>query len=197
MFHPTTIIFVLFFCMLNINMINISLDELKPVAKNRNIRDYENKSKKDLIKELSKPKPKIKIDKKKLEKIRKDFYEFRHKFSKKEIGKYRKSFYDVKNYRYLSASEIKARKNLTKFKKSLKFKKFYGNIDSVDYDDRDCDIYDNNYDFADDDEYRKVGSVRRLFKEFDRDSYKPIRTNCGFGGRENNYIEYKSRGDRY
>ena len=53
-------------------MINISLDELKPVAKNRNIRDYENKSKKDLIKELSKPKPKIKIDKKKLEKIRKD-----------------------------------------------------------------------------------------------------------------------------
>ena len=40
-------------------MINISLDELKLVAKNRNIRDYENKSKKDLIKALSKPKPKM------------------------------------------------------------------------------------------------------------------------------------------
>ena len=44
----------------NINMINISLDELKLVAKNRNIKDYENKSEEDLIKILSKPKPKNK-----------------------------------------------------------------------------------------------------------------------------------------
>ena len=62
-------------------MINQSLDELKLVARNRNIRDYENKSEKDMIKALSKPKPKIKIDKKKLEEIRKDFNELRHKFS--------------------------------------------------------------------------------------------------------------------
>ena len=58
--------------MLSINMINQSLNELKLVARNRNIRDYENKSEKDLIKALSKPKPKIKIDKKKLEEIRKE-----------------------------------------------------------------------------------------------------------------------------
>ena len=59
-------------------------------------------------------------------------------FSKKEIDKYRKSFYDIKNYRYLSASEIKkARKNLTELKKSLWLKKLYGNVDSVDYDDLD------------------------------------------------------------
>ena len=35
---------------------------------------------------------------------------------------------------------------------------------------------------------------------FDRDYYRPIRTDDGFGGRRNNYIdyiEYKSRGDRY
>ena len=51
-------------------------------------------------------------------------------------------------------------------------KKFYGNVDSVDYDD--LDSYDDNYDFADDDDqYRENGSVRRLFKEFDRDYYKP------------------------
>ena len=31
-------------------MINLSLDELKLVAKSRNIKDYENKSEKDLIK---------------------------------------------------------------------------------------------------------------------------------------------------
>ena len=36
-------------------MINLSLDELRLIAQNRNIRDYENKSKKELIKALSKP----------------------------------------------------------------------------------------------------------------------------------------------
>ena len=77
-------------------MINLSLDELKLVAKNRNIRDYENKSEKDLIKVLREPKPKIKINKKKLEEIRKDISELRHKFSKKDIDKYRKCFYDIK-----------------------------------------------------------------------------------------------------
>ena len=149
-----------------------------------------------MIKALSEPKPKIRINKKKLEEIRKDFNELRHKFSKKEIDKYRKAFYDIKNYRYLSASEIKeVGKNLNELKKSLRFKKFHGDIDSVDYDD--LDNYDDNYDFADDDEYRKIGSIRTLFKEFDRDYYKPIRTDDGFAGRRNNYIEYKSKGDRY
>ena len=177
-------------------MINLSMNELKLIAQNRNISDYESKSEKDLIKALSEPKPKIKINKKKLEEIWKDFYKLRHKFPKKEIDKYRKAFYDIKNYRYLSTSEIKdARKNLTKLKKSLRFKKFHSNIDSVDYDD--LDNYNDNYDFVDDDEYRKIGSIRTLFKEFDRDYYKPIRTDDGFAGRRNNYIEYKSKGDRY
>ena len=47
-------------------MINLSLDELKLVAKIRNIKGYENKSEEDLIKILSKPKPKINIAKKKI-----------------------------------------------------------------------------------------------------------------------------------
>ena len=171
-------------------MINLSLDELRLIAQNRNIRDYENKSEKDLIKALSEPKPKIRINKKKLEEIRKDFNELRHKFSKKEIDKYRKAFYVIKNYKHLSTSEIEeARKNLIELRKSLRFKKFHGDIDSVDYDD--LDNYDDNYDFADDDEYRKIGSVTRLFKEFDRDCYKPIRTDDGFGGRRNNYRIYE------
>ena len=74
-----------------INMINLSLDELRLIAENRNIRDYENKSKKDLIKAISEPKSKpqikIRINKKKLEEIKKDFNELRYKFSKKEIDK--------------------------------------------------------------------------------------------------------------
>ena len=106
-----------------------------------------------------------------MEEVRKDFKEFRHKFSKKEIDKYRKAFYDIKNYRCLSESEIKkARKRLTKLKKSLRFKKFHGNVVSAYY--ADPDSYDDCY-FADDDnEYRKSGSIKRLFEGFDGDYYK-------------------------
>ena len=132
-----------------------------------------------------KTKLEIRVNKKKLKKLRKDFDELRHKFSKKEIDRYRKAFYVAKNKKYLSESEIKkTNKNLTKLKKSLRFKKFRGNIDSVNYED--LDNYDYNYDFADDDEYRKIGSIRTLFKELDRDYYKPIITDRGFDGRENN-----------
>ena len=102
-------------------MINLSLDELRLIAENRNIRDYENKSKKDLIKAISepksKPKIKIRINKKKLEEIKKDFNELRYKFSKKEIDKQKKAFYDVKNYKDLSKSEIEeVRENFNKLK---------------------------------------------------------------------------------
>ena len=138
-----------------------------------------------MIKALSKPKPKIRINEKKLEEIRKNFNKLRHKFSKKEIDKYGKAFYVIKNYKHLSTSEIEeARKNLIELRKSLRFKKFHGDIDSVDYDD--FDNYDDNYDFADDDEYRKIGSITTLFKKFDKDFHKPIRTNDGFAGRRNN-----------
>ena len=45
-------------------MMNLSLDELRLIAQDRNISDYENKSKEDLIKVLSetKPKPEPKIE---------------------------------------------------------------------------------------------------------------------------------------
>ena len=47
-----------------------------------------------------------------------------------------------------------------------------------------------------DDEYRKIGSISTLLKEFNRNYYKPIRADGGFTGINNNYIEYKSKGDR-
>ena len=142
-------------------MTSLALNELKLIAQYRNISDYQNKSKEDLIKALSKPKPKPKtgINKKKLEEIRKDFYKLRHKFSKKESNKYVFFFFF---YRHLSESEIEEiRKNLNELEKSLMFKNFHGNIDCVDYDD--LDNYDYNYDFADDDEYGKNGSIGILF----------------------------------
>ena len=149
-------------------MINLSFNEVKLIAQYRNISDYGSKSKEDFIKALREKKPKLGINKKKLKESKKDFYNLRHKFSKEEVDKYRKVFYDIKNYRRLSGQEIEeTRKNFNKLEKSLMFKKFHGDIDSVDYDD--LDNYDDNYDFADDDEYRKIGSIRRLFKGFDRD----------------------------
>ena len=73
-------------------MINLLLDELKLVAKNRGIKDYKIKSDEDLIKILSEPKPKISISKKKIKEIKKGFSELRHKFSKSKISKFRKVF---------------------------------------------------------------------------------------------------------
>ena len=51
-------------------MINLSLNELKLIAKTRNIKDYKNKSENDLIKILSEPKPKINLSKKKVKEIK-------------------------------------------------------------------------------------------------------------------------------
>ena len=62
-------------------MINLSLNELKLIAKIRSIKGYENKSE-DLIKILREPnpKPKISLSKKKIEEIKKDFNELSMSF---------------------------------------------------------------------------------------------------------------------
>ena len=44
---------------------------------------------------------------------------------------------------------------------------------------------------------KKIGSFRMLFKEFDRNYYKPIKTAGGFAGRNNSYIEHTNKGERY
>ena len=49
-----------FFALLGIRMINLSLDELRLIAQIRNMSNYENKSKEDLIKALSEAKPEVK-----------------------------------------------------------------------------------------------------------------------------------------
>ena len=120
-------------------MIKLSFDELRLIAQLGNISNYENKSKEDFIKALSeqkpetskpetpkpktpkpetpklkapKPKPKleIRVNKRKLKKLRKDFGELRHEFDKKEMHRYRKAFYVAKNKKYISESEINERK---------------------------------------------------------------------------------------
>ena len=88
-------------------MIHLSLNELKLVAKSRNIKDYKSKSENDLIKILSEQKPKIKLSKRKIKEIKKHFSKSRHRFSKSKIIKFRRSLYNEKNQKNLPAPEIK------------------------------------------------------------------------------------------
>ena len=70
-------------------MINLSLNELKLIAKSRSVKDYKNKSEEDLIKILSEPKPNTSLSKEKVKEIKKDFSELRHRFSKSNINEFR------------------------------------------------------------------------------------------------------------
>ena len=43
----------------------------------------------------------------------------------------------------------------------------------------------------------KLEALDDYLRVFDSDYYKPRRSDGGFGGRNNNYTEYMSAGDRY
>ena len=120
-----------------------------------------------------------------------------HAFSKKDVDKYRKVFYVIKNYRHLSELEIEEiRKKFYKLERSLNFKKpCNNNINTINYEDLNSDE-ELNVEDADDDKYRKMGSVRGLFEESNRDYYKPKVTDRGFAGEVSNYIKYISEGDK-
>ena len=100
---------------------------------------------------------------------------------------------------FLEIEEI--RKNFNELEKGLNLKKPRDDIDSVCYKDldkdEDLDEDEDPDEYADDDKYRKIGSVRRLFKGFDSDYYKPIVIDRGLDGRINNYIKYRSNGDKH
>ena len=158
-------------------MINLSLNELKLVAKSRNIKNYKNKAENDLIKILSEPKSKINLSKKKIKDIKKDFSELRYGFSKSKINEFKRSLYNIKNQKSLSTPEIiETEKNLQKLEKRLSSLKYY------DYDDT---------------EYRGIRDIENLFNgtllkgvvrnKIEKDYYKPIKTNSAFNI---NYIEY-------
>ena len=136
-------------------MINLSLNELKLIAKSRSIKDYEIKPEGNLIKILSEPKPKINLSKKKIKEIKKDFSELRYGFSKSKINEFRRSHYNITS---LSAAEIKdTEKKSSWIRKSLfKLKKYY-------------DYYNTEYQGV-----RDIGNLvnRNLFDEIDKDCYK-------------------------
>ena len=105
----------------NISIIILSLDELKLLAKKRDIKDYKNKPEKKkeyLIRTLSEPKTNISLSKKENRRHQKDVNKSRHIFSKSKIKQIRKSLYDIKNPKNLSKSKIKeVEKDLLEFEK--------------------------------------------------------------------------------
>ena len=161
---------------------------MRLIAEYKDISDYEDKSAKDLIKAFRGSRPRLGIKKNKLKEIKKDFYNLRHNFYKKDADKCRKLFYDIKNYRHLSELEIEEiRKKFNKLEISLNFRKPRNNINTILNIDKELHLED-----ADDDKYRKIGSVRRLSVESNGDYYKPKVIDRGFAREVNNYIKYTS-----
>ena len=110
-----------------------------------------------------------------IEKIRKESNESRHKFSKLKIKEIRENLYEIENEKNLFESKIKEIvRNLTEIEENLsKTKKLY------DYDDI---------------EYRGIRNVRDLFDlSIDEDYYKPIIARGAFNS---SYIQYESKGDK-
>ena len=66
-------------------MINLSLNELKLIAKSRDIKDCKNKSENNLVKILSKSKPEIILSKNKIKEIKKYFNSFHSQTIRKTI----------------------------------------------------------------------------------------------------------------
>ena len=155
-------------------MKNLSLNELKLMAKSKSIKYYKGNLKEDLIKILSETKPEINLSKKKIKEIKKDFNKLKYRFSKSKLSEFRRSLYNIKNQKSLSTPEIKeTEKNLLELEKSLYNLKKH------------CD--------HDDTEYQVIRDIKNLFGEVDEDYYKPIKIKSASNG---NYIKYESKGDK-
>ena len=154
-------------------MLNLSLKELKVIAKMRGIKDYKSMSEDELLSALNLSK--INFSKPRIEKTRKEFNESKHKFSKSKINEKKKSLYEIENEENLFASKIKEiRRILLELEENLfKPKKYY------DYDDI---------------EYKGIRNIKDLFDlSIDEDYYKPIITKDAFNG---NHIQYESKEDK-
>ena len=131
-----------------------------------------------------------------LKEVTEDFHNLRISFLKKMQISIENFYVTLKIIKKFLNKKIKwIRKKFNRFKKSLNFKKPRKNINIINYEDLNSDKQLNVED-ADDDEYRKIESVRRLFEEPNRDYYKQRVIDRGFVGEVNNYIKYISEGDK-
>ena len=87
--------------------LNLSLNELKQIAKMRSIKGYNNMSKERLLNVLSEPESSKSLDNGKTKMIREDFNELRDSFLKPKIKEIRKNLYEIENKKNLSAAKLK------------------------------------------------------------------------------------------
>ena len=88
-------------------MIDVSLNKLKLIAKNRGMKGYKSMSKNELIKILSKPDAKITFSKIRIKKIRKEISKLRDIFSEPKIKVFRRSIYEIENRKNLRTRKTK------------------------------------------------------------------------------------------
>ena len=115
-------------------MTNLSLNELKLIARSRRIKGYEGMSKTKLLSVLNESESaesEKNFENARIKEIRKEFNKLRGRFSKPKIKEIRRNLYEIENKNNLSTQKIKEiEKNLNELEKSLaKLKRYY------DYDD--------------------------------------------------------------
>ena len=97
-------------------MLNLSLKELKVIAKSRDTKGQKGMSEDELLSALNLSE--ANFSKASIEKIRKKFNESRHKFSKLKIKEIRRNLYEIENDKNLFASKInEIRRNLLELEK--------------------------------------------------------------------------------
>ena len=117
--------------------LNLSLKELRLIAKSRGIKGYKGISKEKLLGALDDSElaeSGNNFDNARIKKIREDFNKLRHRFLNPKTEEIKRHLYEIEKKKNLSKSKIKRiEENLLDSEKSLfKFKKYY-DYDDIEY----------------------------------------------------------------
>ena len=147
-------------------MPNLSLNELKQIAKIRRIKNYKYMSKERLLSALDESESAVSgnnFDNARIKEIRENLNKLRDRFLNPKIKEIRRSPYKIENKNNLSKSKIKEiKQNLIELEESLNKLNEY---------------YDYNYI-----KHKEIRDVANLFKEVstDKDYYRPTKTKSAF-----------------
>ena len=184
-------------------MNNLSLNELKHIAKTRSIKNYKDMSKEDLLIALLKSnqshtelRSRGEDNNKEIGETKKIFNQLRNNFSKEEIKKIRKKFRfreviieylkELEQKDSLTKQEKQEKKRYTKkLQKAEEFlKKLKEDLNK---------LKRHQYNIIEDIDYKGIKEIENLFNKInEEDYYEPIKTKHTF---DDDYIEYESRGD--
>ena len=160
---------------LKLKDLNLSPKELRHItkylAKKRNIADYKSKSNDELLRSI---KNKDNKQQQRIDVIREELTELGYKLPKSELK-------DIKKHLY----NIERKKKLLNSKRTIKY------LDALN---KKVDKLDRYYRDYHDYEYKGIKDIKDLFNlSIGKDYYKPILVKSGYN---NNYIQYKSKGDK-